>query len=196
MTPKELLALLDAQPAHEFIDGQLLGRRPWIFDADERYNAWRRGISHTLGIDAGAILIVGSAATGYSLSPLKPGRPFRPASILGQAQSDIDIALIDPNLFTAVWDEIVMRDRRFHLGGTDDTRDRIRFEIYHGLVGQQNIPRNTEPARILLSAMSDAGRSPPLRGHRIRTRVYRRLEDLRAYHLSSLRQLRARLESV
>jgi hypothetical protein len=60
-------------------------------------------------------------------------------------------------------------------------------------VGQQNIPRNTEPARVVLSAMSVAGRSPPLRGYRIRTRVYRRFEDLREYHVSSLRQLRARL---
>jgi hypothetical protein len=31
MTPEELLSLLDAQTAYEFIDGQLLGRRPWIF---------------------------------------------------------------------------------------------------------------------------------------------------------------------
>jgi hypothetical protein len=150
-------------------------------------------VSEVLGIGRGNIRIVGSAATGYSLSPLKPCRPFREASILGEAQSDIDIALIDPNLFTAVWDEIVARDRARHLGGTDDTRDRIRFEIYHGLVGQQNIPRNTEPARVVLSAMSVAGRSPPLRGYRIRTRVYRRFEDLREYHVSSLRQLRARL---
>jgi len=76
------------------------------------------------------------------------------------------------------------------------TRSKIRIDIYWGLVGQQSLPRNTEPARMLLTAMSVAGRLPPLRGYRIRSRVYRRLDDLRAYHTTSLRQLRALLANA
>lgn len=193
MTVEELMGVLDAQTESEFVDRQLLGRRPWIFGDDEPFDAWRALVSQVLGIMPDNIRIVGSAATGYSLSPLKPGRPFRESSTLGDAPSDIDIALIDPGLFMAAWNEIVRRDRTHSLRGTDDTRDKIRLDIYHGLIGQQVLPRNTEPARMLLTAISTAGRSPPLRAYRIRSRLYRRMEDLRAYHVNSLRQLRVRL---
>ncbi len=193
MTVQELIARLDAQTEAEFIDLQLLGRRPWIFNADGPYDAWRTVVSQVLGMSADGIRIVGSAATGYSLSPLKPGRPFRESTALGEPPSDIDIALINPGLFTAAWNEILGRDRTRSLGGSDDSRDKIRFDIYHGLIAQQVLPRNTEPARTLLTAMSIAGRSPPLRGYRVRSRLYRRMDDLRAYHINSLRQLRVRL---
>ena len=166
---------------------------PWIFDADDRYDAWRRYVAAAIAVDPDAIRIVGSAAIGFSLSPWKPGRPFRRTSSLGTEASDIDIALIDPNLFSAAWDTIVRLDRERRLGGTDESRNSIRVDVYWGLVGQQRVPRNTEAARVLLTAMSVAGRLPPLRGYRIRSRVYRRLEDLRWYHVNSLRLLRAEL---
>jgi hypothetical protein len=193
MTLEELKTLLNAQTEFEFIDGLLLGRRPWIFDADDSYDAWRRYVAATLAIHPDAVRVVGSAATGFSLSPRKPGRPFRRRSSLGTEASDIDIALIDPNLFAAAWDTIVRFDWERRLGGTDESRNSIRVDVYWGLVGQQRVPRNTEAARMLLTAMSVAGRSPPLRGYRIRSRVYRRLEDLRWYHVNSLRLLRAEL---
>jgi hypothetical protein len=196
MTIEELLVLLDTQTESEFVERQLLSRRPWIFEADDAYHAWRSSVAATLRIGPDNIRIVGSAATGYSLSPLKPGRPFRKASTLDASSSDIDIAFVDPTLFAAAWDTIVLFDRTYRLGGAYETRSKIRIDIYWGLVGQQSLPRNTEPARMLLTAMSVAGRLPPLRGYRIRNRVYRRLDDLHAYHTTSLRQLRALLANA
>jgi hypothetical protein len=190
MTRQELRRLLSAQSETEFTDGQLLGRCPWIFDASETYDAWRSSVAETLSIEPGSIRIVGSAATGFSLSPQKPGRPFRRTSSLNTVASDIDIALIHPNLFAMAWDTIIRFDREHKLGGTEERRNTIRVNVYWGLVGQRTLPRNTEPARMLLTAMSVAGRLPPLRGYRIQSRIYRRMEDLRAYHISSLRQLR------
>lgn len=193
MTRQDLKNLLDAQTETEFTDGQLLGRRPWIFDADEAYHAWRRSVAGALSIEPSAVCIVGSAATGFSLSPRKAGRPFLRAHSLNAVASDIDIALVDPNLFAMAWDTIVRFDRELRLRGTDEGRNRIRMNVYWGLVGQQTLPQNTEPARRLLTAMSVAGRQPPLRGYRLQSRLYRRIEDLRAYHIKSLRQLRAQL---
>lgn len=193
MTIDELRKLLDAYSEGEFVDGQLLSRRPWIFETDDSYDIWRRSVAAMLGIVSENVRIVGSAAMGFSLSPLKPGRPFRRTSSLDLAPSDIDVALIDPTLFDMSWNTIVLFDRRRGLRGTDDGRNRIRVNVYWGLVGQKDLPWNTEPARVLLQAMATAQRSAPLRGHQVRSRIYRRMEDLRAYHVSSLRQLRAQL---
>ena len=193
MDRADLAALLSGYADHEFVERELLNRRPWIFPDDAIFGAWRSSVADVLKIAPGDVSIVGSAATGYSLSPLKPGRPFRPVSPRSAVASDIDIAFIDPTLFSEAWDIIVRLDRALQLGGTDERRGKIRLDIYYGLIAHQTIPLNTSPARRFRTAMTFAGRLPPLRGYRIRARVYRRSEDLRSYHLSSLRLLRREL---
>ena len=99
----------------------------------------------------------------------------------------------DTTLFTMTWDAVVLSDRGRRLGGTVEARDRIRLDVYWGLIANRSVPLNTDPARRILTVLSVAGRVPPVRGRTIRCRVYRRVEDLRAYHVESLRQLRAEL---
>lgn len=192
MTVEELRSWLAARTDEECIDREILGRRPWIFPADEPYNAWRNSVASVLNVSTDGIRIVGSAATGFSLSPLKPGRPFRPLPSTTNA-SDIDVALVAPLLFTEAWNVVVEFDRNRRLGSTEDGRAKIRLDIYAGLVAHYSIPVNTDPARTALAALAVAGRQPPLRGHQIRCRIYRRNEDLRAYHIYSLRLLRQEL---
>jgi len=195
MTTEELAALLTAQTDIDFDETHLLGRRPWIFDTDKTYDEWGVAVARALLVDPISVQIVGSAATGYSLSPLKPGRPFRPSGSSVASVSDIDIAVIDTDLFAVAWDTILRLDRTHRLRGSHDTRLKMRVDVYWGVIGQQSLPPGTDPARSLLRAMAVAGRAPPLRGYRVRSRLYRRHEDLRAYHVSSLRQLRAALFS-
>jgi hypothetical protein len=194
MTRDELRSALDSQTDGDFVEREIIDRRrPWIFDADESHQAWRTSVAGELGLGTDSIYIVGSAATGFSLSPLKPGRPFRPLGGADEQTSDIDIALIDPSLFELAWETIVSFDRRRSLNVREDVRTKIRLDVYWGLVGQHSLPRNTYPARKILTAMIVAGRIPPLRGYEIRCRVYRRIEDLRAYHIASLHQVRREL---
>jgi hypothetical protein len=193
MTRGELRSLLNSRTDGEFVDREILESRPWIFDAAESYQTWRTSVASELGLEPHNVRIVGSAATGFSLSPLKPGRPFRRLEGADAQTSDIDIALIAPSLFVVAWETILYLDRRHRLGKAHEALGKIRLDVYWGLVGQQSLPRNTDPARSILSAMSVAGRMPPLRGYPIRCRIYRRVEDLRAYHTESLRQLRREL---
>lgn len=193
MTRDELRALLEARTDSDFVDCEILDRRPWIFDTDESFRVWQKSVAVQLGLVPESIRIVGSAATGFSLSRLKPGRPFRRAPSPAGQPSDIDIALIDPDLFAAAWNAIVFLDRARRLGVPEDARSKIRLDVYWGVVGQRSVPLNTDPARRIITAVSAAGRLRPLRGHPVRCRVYRRIEDLRAYHVDSLRQLRAEL---
>jgi len=193
MTRGELRSLLNSRTDSEFVQNEILNRRPWIFDTDEAYRSWRASVSDELGTEPDRVRIVGSAATGFSLSPLKPGRPFRQLPGVHGRTSDIDIALVDTNLFFTAWDVILFYDRGRRLSSSMEARARIRLDVYWGLVGHLSLPRNTEPARRVLTVMTVAGRVPPLRGYPIRCRVYRRIEDLLAYHIDSLRQLRKEL---
>jgi hypothetical protein len=196
MTPAELKGILANQPAHEFVEREILTRCPWIFDAEQDYQAWLGAVAAELAADPRSIRIVGSAATGYSLSPLKPGRPFRRLSSLGTRSSDIDVAFLDADLFREAWDTIVLFDRQRRLGVALDIRTKIRLDVYWGAIGQHSLPRNTDTARRFLTALSILSRRPPLRGYQVRCRVYRRIDDLRAYHIDSLRQLRVQLETT
>ena len=195
MTREELKHLLDSRTDAEFVEGELLERRPWIFQADAEYELWRGAVAQSLALPQQNVRIVGSAATGYSLSPLKAGRPFRPAHV-NDRSSDIDVAFLHPGLFEATWDLILLNDRARALGGSDESRAMLRLDIYWGLIADRNVPKGTDPARRILAALGIAGRLPPIRGYPVRCRIYRRLEDLRAYHVASLRRLRSELARV
>jgi hypothetical protein len=193
MTKQELRDLLANRSDLDFVRRDVFGRRPWIFDSDESYNLWRETIASELRLDGNNILVVGSAATGFSLSPLKPGRPFRSLNDPSGGASDVDMVILNENLFTRAWDIIVSFDRGRRLGFGEDSRAKIRLDVYWGLVATWSIPENTDPARSVLTALSTAGRIPPIRGHMITCRLYRRREDLEAYHVNSMRLLRLEL---
>jgi hypothetical protein len=194
MTKDELKQLLNLRTNGEFVDSEILGRRPWIFADEQQYTSWSASVANVLTVQTDHVRIVGSAATGYSLGPLKAGRPFRTLG-LGVSASDIDIAITSNELFVDAWNTIVALDRHMGLRMSTDDRERMRLDIYWGLVAQKSLPTNTNAARAMLTAVSVATRMPPIRGHTVRCRIYRRMDDLRAYHISSLRQLRAALNA-
>lgn len=185
------MELLNSRNDRDIVDGQVLGGRPWIFKTDESFEKWQEEVSGDLALSRESIRLVGSAATGFSLSPEKPGRPFRERPDTAGTLSDIDVALVDQALFLAAWEAIVQLDRGLRLG---PKAYQVRQNVYWGLVADFSVPRNTQPSRRLLGAMSALSRRPPLRGYKVRCRIYRRLDDLRAYHMESLRKLRQRLQ--
>jgi hypothetical protein len=191
MTQEELRQLIQGRKNDEFVDTELLNRRPWIFADDAEHDRWRKSVADVLNASARHICIVGSAATGYSLSPLKAGRSFR--DLTNSRASDIDLAIVNEPLFEEAWNTIVALDRRIALRLPAPERDKMRTDVYWGLVAQRALPGNTDTARRLLLATARAGIAPPIRGYQIRCRIYRREEDLRAYHIVSLRSLRAEL---
>jgi len=196
MTLAELQIFLGSRSNEEVIDRDLFGRRPWLFPSDETFARWRASLASALDILAADVVIVGSAATGFSLSPLKPGRPFRSEGALESERSDVDIAFVSPNLFLAAWNEIIYYDRTRRLGWDYETRVRVRQDVYWGLVSDSRFPRNTDAARMMSGVKAIARRDQPVRGHEVRCRVYRRHQDLRAYHIASLRDLRSALSAA
>src|SRR6266487_4096100 len=101
MTPADLLSSINsATSLRQFVEEHLLTRIPWIFHNDALlYSSWRSAVARGAGVNANAVYLVGSAATGYSLSPTQPGREFRPLNSTSGRPSDIDIAIVDSQLF-------------------------------------------------------------------------------------------------
>jgi len=176
---------------------------PWIFKGDNnRYTSWRDEIANIVKINASDVFIVGSAATGYSLSPLKAGRPFRFPTELNRLPSDIDLALVCPHLFTIAWNEMIKLDRKrvlskhvgHHWEDTWTKLEHARVNIYWGFFPSQLAAPGTTTARRLRMVFSATSRNKPFLGHRVSARLYRRYEDMMAYHLYSIRALKERLE--
>lgn len=199
MTPQELRDALEAVPSFvSFFEEHVVGRVPWIFGADQNlFSEWRRDAAAALGVGPEALFIVGSAATGFSLSPLKPARAFRrvvPDQPFAYA-SDIDIAVVDEELFTRAWDTVLQYDRRrllykvFRGSLSSEGIGKIRQDIYFGCVSDAHTIIGTPPAQRLRALVSLTSRTSPFLGHRARARLYRRHEDLVSYHEQSLRQL-------
>ena len=71
----------------------------------DKMDFFKEIVSSQLGINFHNSQIVGSAKTGYSLSPKKIFKPFHDESP-NDKSSDIDIALISEKLFLHFWDEL------------------------------------------------------------------------------------------
>lgn len=195
MTREDLKQLLASHSDEAFLRQYLFDSAPWIMQRDASvFESWRAGVLSEIQLPDASLHIVGSAATGFSLSPYKPGREFRPLRPDFADASDIDLALVSSGLFTQCWESLLHHDRRRALRLTSDGIDRMRQDVYFGFVNDKILPKNTPAARATQSVAIAAGRKPPLRGHRVSIRVYRRFEDLEGYHRSSLRSLRAELE--
>lgn len=187
-----------------FAESHVLGHVPWLFAGDATsFDAWRAYVACEGKVAAESVFIVGSASTGVSLNPTKAGRPFR--RIGGQdAPSDIDAALVDHELFTMVWNDVVSLDRSQALAGPfnrtfgkardfQELRAEVRLKVYWGAIADRLASPATPAAARLRAISAAATRSSPLTGYRLGFRLYRRYEDLRQAQIVSLRSLRTAL---
>lgn len=184
---QQVQAHLEQGAYREVAERAVLGRRPWIFPTDSEYAGWQRLISDVLGESAVEMRIVGSAATGFSLNPLKAGRPFRSLGA-ADASSDIDFALISSALFEGGWNEVLRVDREVGHGRSEHAQ-RMRRNVYNGFLSENWVPPRTISAQWLLRIKTAVGSVRPFRGYPLAFRAYRRIDDLHAYHVHSLKQL-------
>lgn len=206
MDRQALLRLLEsASSLSKFVESTLLSGVPWIFRGDPSgFASWRQACADAGNVLPENVFIVGSAATGFSLSPIKAGRPFRPVSRAGPP-SDIDLAIVDEGLFMSSWNYLVKLDRGYSLAKTlglslyhaaaqDDPLTRVRINVYWGRVSHAHALAGTDFSRRLRSLFVATTRRAPFLGHQAIARVYRRYDDLLGYHVSSIRSLRRSLQ--
>jgi len=185
---------------YEYVQQGLLKGIPWIFNADEEsFMRWRSEAGKACGVVSDHVYIVGSAKTGFSMSPRKAGNDFRPISSTGIYPSDIDIAIVDKELFESAWNTILTYDRSRKLRKviTGDSTyltfreriDRLRLNIYWGTLAGDHTISGTKEAQRIRSLFAATTRVPPFQGYQARARIYRRQEDLISYHVQSIESL-------
>lgn len=80
----------------ELVSRIVLERLPFKFDSKDQYFHWRHMLAEGLQVDPRDVVLVGSAATGRSLSARKKFSTFN-------QKSDVDIAVISMSYFDRAW---------------------------------------------------------------------------------------------
>lgn len=183
------------------VEALVLDGVPYVFESrPQDWQDLRSALTRTLGTRSEDIFIVGSAKMGFSLAPRKFGRPFSEGS-------DIDVAIIDSELFDTLWLSVVRwHYRRRHRLPPADRKwdDDRRQELYWGYVNPTSFqykgltsPGPLRPAKRVstrwFNAFQELGRIPPISGRRITGRLYRSREHAVAYQDQCLRKIRIEL---
>jgi hypothetical protein len=196
-------AMLDA-----FAQAEILSGLPYIFRRQDELGAFQEHVASLLGVaDASAgVLVVGSARTGFSLDPDNYPQPFR-------ASSDIDLVIVDTELFDAAWQTLLvwdylskggrtsfedhwLSDRRSQTfsGWYDPTQWRRDFDLAPAY--PQRLKPLRDQAFRWFSAFQSLSRyrlTPEVAKHRVTARLYRTREHASKYHVHGLRALQSKL---
>lgn len=179
----------------EFYMKYLLRADNWYFenilDIDEKniihaVDDFKMLVSDAMGIGFNNVVMVGSAKTGYSLSPKKFLKAFTSE---GDSKSDIDIAIISPQLFDYFW-------KIFRLS-YDVTKESlykyISRGIYRGYISDKDL-FNIEKCRVeWLNLSNEATRQLQRKmyiKHEIHYRIYRDWGDMEDYHIQAIENLK------
>lgn len=88
---------------NDIVEDYLISRSNWYFDKiDKKEYNLKNEIKQIFGIEINNIFIVGSSQLGFSITPSGKKykfKPFREFEIEGEEESDIDVAIISPEIF-------------------------------------------------------------------------------------------------
>ena len=169
------------------VQKSLAGLVPVIFQNREEFEAWRDQLRRAAELPNAQIEVVGSASTGFSLAPGKFGRPFSRVATDKRPASDLDVAVVDQDLFLDTWGVLVREDRAFRLSMTPDEKDKLLQDVYYGFISEKVTPRRSKPFSTMLALRAESGKHAISSGLKFNLRIYRRSEDLVGYQVASLR---------
>jgi hypothetical protein len=187
MSRDKIIESLKRESPSAFLEMYLYDRIPMLFSDDRtQYIAWKRQLADSIEVDPACITIVGSAATGTSLSPSKNFKPF-------DDTSDVDVAIISSHHFNVSWRYLRMNgERRLRV----DARTRIAWDehvkryIYWGTIATDRLLGILPFGLQWLAATTKMSGTSPTEGRTINLRIYADYESLRAYQLHSVQAAR------
>ena len=148
-------------------------------------------VSKNFHINFHNVQIVGSAKTGFSLSPNRLLEPF--AFLDDDNVSDIDVAIISDKLFNDYWDKLRIYKKICY----QNVYNYICKSIFRGYISDRNILK-IEGVNKEWSSLTDS-LNVSLQDklgfeHPISYRIYRNWDDLEEYQMSGIRKARKELE--
>lgn len=165
----------------------LFERLPFAFSPSwDEYRGWRRHLATAINVDSSEIVIVGSAAVGYSLSPIKNLKAF-------DSDSDIDVAVVSDHFFSEAWHHLRTVDLAID-PLTPPQRaaviDHQKRYIYWGCIATDRILPIMPFAQTWMSARAQLSGMAPTADRDINFRIYKDFRALRTYQMQGLKRLR------
>ena len=159
----------------------------------DKMDSFKEIVSSYFGVTFHSLQIVGSAKTGYSLSPRKVLRPFHD-EIPGEPSSDIDIAVISEKLFQGFWDKLrkvkgIWKDRVYY--------NHLTESIFRGYINEKDLLKIEGPREELEAIISPANMALQDKLgfiHPITYRLYRSWDDLEEYQIIGIAKAKRALE--
>ncbi|SOD60684.1 hypothetical protein SAMN06297387_102215 [Streptomyces zhaozhouensis] len=172
------------QEVDYFVTARLFDGTPAVWPQELSYVKWRHLVATELGVDPMAVQLVGSARLGYSMNPRKGFRKFN-------SRSDLDIAIISPELFDKAWRElrVIIEDEVF--SGQKSYLRKLVFEECIALdVVLPRLSFGEQWSRSRDLFVQDLGGA--FRGREVNYRLYRNHGALRNYQVKSVNIARDR----
>jgi hypothetical protein len=120
ITPRQFLEAFRHDPERLVLNALLPGT-PWSFPTHDNYCEFRNYISHRLNVHAQSLVVRGSTKLGFSIRPTNE----KAWMALGPV-SDIDIAIVDPDYFTRIDNEVRQWERGLGRGLTRVTVSKLQ----------------------------------------------------------------------
>ena len=170
--------------SYEFLTSKwVLEKIPYIFNNNsEDYINAKLNLSSLINVDSCSIIFVGSASTGFSLSPNKNFKKFND-------RSDIDIAIISHYYFDVAWHALRnIEDYKEMPEVAESIRLHRQRYIYYGTIATDKILGLMPFGKEWLAAIENLKTFPVFENRDINFRLYRDHESLRAYHINNFKR--------
>jgi hypothetical protein len=182
--------LEEAESLERLVSHRLIECVPSLFQEDRAsYIEWKTDVAERLDVDPYGVIVVGSSATGVSLNPNRNFKEF-------DETSDVDVAVVSGRYFEGAW--WFLRN----IGATALTlegsakraiRDHAPRDVFRGFIATDQILAHLPFGAQWVKALASLESQSPLDGRTLNVRLYRDVESLREYQLSSFTKARERL---
>lgn len=182
-------AVLEYSP-EQFVSEYILEPVPFAFNRNlGDWINWKGKLAALIEVDPHSLVLTGSGATGYSLSPYKALRSF-------DSSSDLDVAVISSHHFEVAW-RFLRRRRSRELQLDKKLRNaidehRTRF-VYWGTIATDRLLPMLPFAKEWTHALETMSKDPRTSGREVKARIYKDFEALRAYQVQGVRSLQDQL---
>lgn len=189
-SPSDLKGQLLVMQPEDFASYRVLDRLPHIFPTRASYIDWKSGLATGLSVDPFAIVIVGSAATGQSLNPLKNFSPFT-------SHSDVDVAVVSARHFDEAWRWLRELGPLDALAALPFEKEMLRWHrsnlVFDGTIATERLLDRLPFGATWTTALARASAPSPINGRIVKARIYRDFESLRNYHVRNITKLQSSL---
>lgn len=182
-------AILEKSP-RDFVSYYLFEPVPFAFNGDlSAWINWKTILANGIDVDPHDIVLTGSAAIGYSLSPSKNFRPYN-------EKSDIDCGIISSHHFEVAW-RYLRQSRSSWLSLNGSTKAAIASHqknyVFSGTIATDRILALLPFGQNWQIALDNAGKGQPVDGREVKLRIYKDYDALRYYQAKNIEALRTRL---